>query len=303
MSAVLDQPAPPQAGVLPRLSDLFRRYRGQILGVYGLFNLENLVKLAQPIALAWAIDGLLTGSWTGLLVLVAQHLAGLALTVARQSIDTRVFTGIYADLVSGVVVEQRGRDVPVSTVAARSNMSREFVDFFEMHLPALFRAGWSLGGALLMLVFLDATLVTFCLALLVPAFVLNWWYGKRTLFLSRMLHTEQEREVEVIDRNEAESVRDHYGKVKGWYVKLSDAEAINTGVMELFILGLIVAGLVHYCSTPGVTTGGIFAVFQYVLMFVVALDGVPRLVTHVSRLRDVARRVSGPDEEAAEPGA
>ena len=125
------------------------------------------------------------------------------------------------------------------------------------------------------------------------------------MFLSRQLHGEQEREVDVIERGHAPSVREHYGKVKSWWVRLSDAESINTGVMELFILGLIVAALVRYCTTPGVTTGEIFAVLRYVLLFVIALDGLPRLVKHVSRLRDVARRMGSPreEEEFAAPNA
>src|SRR6476620_8217899 len=112
MSIVLDAPAPPTR-LLPRLSGLFRRYAGRILGVYGLFNLENLLRLAQPIALGWAIDGLLQGSWTGVFILAAQHLATMLLTAGRQAIDTRVFAGIYSDVVADVVIDQRGRDVPV----------------------------------------------------------------------------------------------------------------------------------------------------------------------------------------------
>jgi ABC-type multidrug transport system fused ATPase/permease subunit len=301
MSLVLEstESAPASGGVLPRLSGLFRRYAGRILGVYALFNVENLLRLAQPIALGWAIDGLLSGSWVGVAVLAAQHLASLILTVGRQAIDTRVFAGIYADMVSGVVVEQRGRDVPVSMVAARSDMSREFVDFFEQHLPALFRAGWSLAGALLMLLWFDWVLVLFCLGLLIPAGLLNAWYGRRTLFLSRMMHGEQEREVDVIERGDKEGVGGHYDRVRGWWVRLSDAEAINTGIMELFVLALIVGALGRYCTVPGASTGDIFAVFRYVLMFVMALDGLPMLVRHVSQLRDVARRINmAPDEEA-----
>jgi hypothetical protein len=179
-------------------------------------------------------------------------------------------------------------------------MSREFVDFFELHLPALFRAGWSFVGALVMLLYFDRMLALLCVGLLLPAGLLNWWYGRRTLFLSGMLHGEQEREVEVIERHRTPEVRDHYGKVRNWWVRLSDAEAINTGVMELFVLVLIVAGLVHYCTTPDVTTGDVFAAFRYLLTFVTAIDGLPALVKHVSRLRDVARRVSTVSEEAAQ---
>ena len=108
-------------GAMPRLSGLFRRYRGRILGVYGLFNLENLLRLAQPIALGWAIDGLQNGSWVGVAVLALQHLAALALTSSRQAIDTRVFGGIYADL---VVRRRAGAARPGRAASARWRRAR-----------------------------------------------------------------------------------------------------------------------------------------------------------------------------------
>ena len=74
-------------------------------------------------------------------------------------------------------------------------------------------------------------------------------------------------------------------------VKLSDAEAINFSLMELFVLGLIVASLVHFCSRDAVQAGDIFAVFRYVLMFIMGLDSVPRLVQQMSRLRDIGMRM------------
>jgi hypothetical protein len=225
-------------------------------------------------------------------VLAGQHLAALCVTATRQAADTRVFGGVYARLVAGTVLDQRGRGVPAGTVAARSGMSREFVDFFEIHLPALVRAGFSVAGAALALFWFDPSLVGDCLLLLVPAGVLNWWYGRRTLALSRRLHGELENEVGVIEEADAVAVRGHYRRVAGWWVRMSDAEAVNVGLMELFVLGLVVVSLVRYCGRPGVSAGEIFAVLRYVLMFVTALDALPGLVRHVSRLRDIAGRVA-----------
>lgn len=273
------------------LRSLFAAHSGKMLLTYALFNLENGLRLAQPWVLGWAINDLLRDSYTGLMVFVVQHLAHLLIGSFRQMYDTRAFTAIYSRLASELIITQRQNSIDVSRVAARSALSREYVDFFERHVPLLIRSAYSVVGALVLLGWYDWALVPFCLALVLPAALLNAAYGRRTLQLSGRLHDELEREVDVIGQGDVSEVRRHFGAVARWRVRLSDAEAVNFAVMEVFVLGLMVAALVHFCRMPGVQPGDIFAVFRYVLMFIMGLDAVPQLVQQTSRLRDIGRRV------------
>lgn len=284
-SAVDDAPAP------LTLRSLFFANKRRMLLTYGLFNLENLLRLAQPLVLGLAIDGLLRGSYVGLFIFIGQHLAHLAIGTLRQMYDTRAFNAIYTELATGLVTDQRGRRVEVSRVSARSALSRGYIEFFERHVPMLIRAGYSIVGALLLLGWYDLVLVPFCLALIVPAVLLNAAYGRKTLALSKRLHDQFELEVDVIQRGNAEEVRRHYEDVGTARVKISDAEALNFSLMEFFILGLMVAALIHFCGNGGAQAGDIFAVFRYVMMFIMGLDSVPKLVQQISRLRDIGFRM------------
>ncbi len=270
---------------------LFRRYRWRMLVTYALFNIENLLRLAQPLAIGLAIDGLLKSSYVGVLIFVGQHLSHLMVGSFRKMYDTRVFTSIYSQLVTDLVTDQRGSDVDVSRIAARTTMSREYVEFFERFVPLLIRAAYSVVGALVMLALFDWILVLICLALAVPASLLNSAYGRRTLDLSAALHDRYEAEVDVIRDGDAKAVRDHFDQVGRWRVRLSDAEASNFALMELFILGVLVASLVQFCGTVNPEPGTIFAVFRYVLMFIMGLDTIPRLVAQRSRLQDIGVRL------------
>ena len=117
------------------LRAIFAANRSKLLLTYFLFNLENLLRLSQPFVLGLAINDLLHESSFGLLLFVGQHLTHLLVSSARQMYDTRVFTGIYTNLATKLVVDQRGREIGLSRVAARSSLSREFVEFFENHVP------------------------------------------------------------------------------------------------------------------------------------------------------------------------
>ena len=286
---------PPDAAVdepsAMTLRGLFFAHKGRMLLTYGLFNIENLLRLAQPLVLGLAIDGLLKGSFFGLFLFIGQHLAHLAISSARQMYDTRAFNAIYTELATGLVTDQRGREVEVSRVAARSALSRGYVEFFELHVPQVIRAIYSVVGALIMLGWYDLTLILFCLAIILPAVLLNAAYGRKTLRLSKRLHDQFELEVDVIRRGEPEEVREHYNQVGRSRIKLSDAEALNFALMEGFILGLMVAALIQFCRNGNVQPGEIFAVFRYVIIFIAGLDSVPRIVQQISRLRDIGFRL------------
>ena len=49
----------------------------------------------------------------------------------------------------------------------------------------------------------------------------------------------------------AAEVHGHYSRVAGWRIKLMDWEALNFGVMEVFVLGLLAGGWGHADAVPG----------------------------------------------------
>ena len=277
-----------------RLRTVFSQNRLRILLTYTLFTIENLLRLAQPFALGWAINDLLTGQLLGVGVLVTQHVLHLVISLARQVYDTRTFSGIYSELATRMIVSQRAAGVDVSRITARTSLSREFVEFFEQSIPTLMKVGFSVAGSVIMLAWYDGLIVACCLGLLVPATLLNHHYSKWTRRLSRGLHDELEREVDVINSRSEIEVRNHFDEVARWRIRLSNAEAINFGLMECFILGAIVAVLFRACHLPTVQAGDIFAVFRYLMLLLMGLDNLPRLIQQVSRLRDISSRLHHP---------
>jgi hypothetical protein len=132
--------------------------------------------------------------------------------------------------------------------------------------------------------------------------ILNSYDSRKTLKLSTGLHDQLEHEVDIIRDGDEPEVREHFDKAAGWRIRLSDAEAVNFGLMELFILGVIIACLIRFCSQGTPEPGDIFAVFRYVLMFMMGLDAVPRLVEQLSRLKDIGHRTGRKKKFGKGPG-
>jgi hypothetical protein len=280
------------AGELTPLVRLFRANWRPVTLTYALYNVENLLELARPLVLGVAINGLIRSEYTGVALFVGQHLARLFVGTARQMYDTRAFTRIYTDTVTRLVCRQRGAGVGVSTVAARSGLARELVDFLEHELRFVFASLYGVVGALAMLVVYDRLLVLFCGLILAPLVLLTRRLARRSIGVHIAFNDQLEREVAVIEDGRADAVSDHYGRLARFQVRLSDLGAWNFLQMEFFVLALIVAALARYCALPGVEAGDIYAVFSYVSMFVGGLDCVPMLTQQLARLHDIGRRVA-----------
>jgi hypothetical protein len=273
------------------LRGIFRAHRGAFVLIYVLFTLENFLRIAQPLLLGRAINGLLYSSSMELAVFIAAYVAFTAMGVLRRVYNTRAFAAIYSGLATRVVVEQRGGNVATSRVAARTVLSRQYVDFFEHDVPTVLYTAYSLVGAVVMLAVEDTVLALLCLFILLPAGLLGRSFARISLELHARLHDQMEHEVSVIEGGRSPEVRGHFDLLARWRIKLSDREASNFAGMELFILLLIVVALVR-CAAVGADLGSVFAVYRYVIMFVSSTDAIPVLIQQATRLRDIGRRVS-----------
>jgi ABC-type multidrug transport system fused ATPase/permease subunit len=273
------------------LKTIFGESRGRILVTYVITLAENLFELFYPSLTGLAVNGLLRHDFVGLGLLLGVWLAHTATGVFRQSYDTRVFSSIYTDLATRTVSEQEIKGVSTSQIVARSSLSREFVNFFERDVPATVNSVFGLLGALVLLFFYDVWSAVFCLLLLVPLAILNRSYSRRTLTLNKRLNDQLEREVTVLTRRMPSRVFGHYRLLAKWRIRLSDAEAMNWGVMELFSIALSAAVIIRIASLPRIQPGTIYAMLAYLWNFIASLNHVPALVQQLSRLKDIAQRM------------
>jgi ABC-type multidrug transport system fused ATPase/permease subunit len=267
------------------------QHKGPLAITYALTILENIAALLYPALIGWAIDGLLTDDPTtlyGLSVVLAAH---LAIGVGRHMFDTRVFSRIYAELASAMVLRQRSSGTSTEQVAARVSLSREIVNFWQVEIPAIAKAIVSFGGAIILLLSLSMPVGGVALATLVPIAAANWWFGHRSFRLNRALNDALEREVAIVADASPAKVHTHFARLTRWRVRVSDAEAMTWSVVELAIIGLIIAALFILSQVPGATPGMIFAVLGYVLAFGDAVNDLPNIVQNTVRVQDIVARV------------
>lgn len=278
------------------LRTLFHQHRSRLLVTYLLFSVEMVAGLLRLYYFGEAINGMIQGSYTGLLFLVGVHLLYLITGTIRHMYDTRTYTAIYTSLVTRHI-NRRFNKQAISRLSAHSTLARELVDFLEHDIVYLLEAGYGILGSLTMLFFYDHTVVLICLAVLIPVTIASIYYGRKMKRLNHFANDELEIQVDTISSGDPAAIRKHYTRLRNWQIRISDQEAINFGFMELMVL-LVLAGALIYAPSlhhGSLQAGTLFAVYSYLLKFTSGLDTIPYLIQRISALGDITRRMSSGD--------
>lgn len=279
------------SNALDNLKSIAKNNKKRLAGTFGLVAAENVLFLTYPVFGSFAVNAMMSGDvWTSLsyslLVLIIWSIGAM-----RRAVDTRAFARIYAELAVPVVASQRAKGLDTSSVTARVALSRQFVDFFEQHLPILMMSAFQIIGSALMLLILEFWAgVTACAILAFFAFLMPK-YAKTNDLLYLKLNNRLEKEVDVIERNNGYQLNKHYGWLAKLRIRISNREAAGylwIGVAMALLFGVTV---VQIATTQGVKAGHIYAVITYLWQFAMSLDDMPRLLEQFSNLKDIGKRV------------
>lgn len=274
------------------LKKLMQKHRLRLVVTYVLFSLEMLGSLMRPFFLGEAVNDLIKGSYRGLIILSAVHLAWLLIGTLRHRYDTRTYSAIYTSLVTRFLSRRITR-ADVSKLSAHSTLAREFVDFLEFDLIYVMEAAYNLIGSAILLYFYDRSVVVLCLAILLPVLGISYVYGKRMKRLNRLKNDELEKQVDIISSGDNQAISKHFNNLRHWQVRISDQEAWNFGIMELMVMVVIGISLLITNTVSGSTilAGNLIGIYTYILKFVSGLDTIPYTVQRLTSLNDITRRI------------
>ena len=273
------------------LKHIGHTHRRKLIATFTLVGLENLLMLAYPIFGGWAINAVIAGNVGRALLYALVVLIMWLIGAARRSLDTRTFTRIYTQIAVPVVLEQRSRDVPHSAVTARVALSREFVSFFEEHLPIAASSLVSIFGACIMLLVIEPWVGVFAIVILLTFLRFLPRFAAASERLYYRLNNRLEQDNHYIKDGSDRQLWQHYSLVARLRVLISNREAV--GYLSVGVAMSLLFGFAFTLMTlKGYGSAGhIYAVSTYLWMFAMSLDDVPRLVEQYSNLQDISRRV------------
>ncbi len=280
-----------EPNVLRTLKSIAVQHKKRLAMTFGLVMAENLLLLLYPLVGSFAVNAVLQGNLVSALAYAVMVLIIWAVGSARRAVDTRAFTRIYSELAVPVIVNQRHKGFDTSTTTARVALSREFVNFFEQHLPILITSLFSIIGAVVMLLLIEfwsgvvALLIVLGFGLILPKFI------KANDDLYFKLNNRLEKEVDCVERANPYELIKHYRLVERLRILISNREAVSFLCIGVAMGVLFGVTLTVLTLTKGVTAGHIYAVITYLWTFAISLNDMPRLVEELSKLKDIGKRV------------
>ncbi|MEM7093628.1 MAG: ABC transporter six-transmembrane domain-containing protein [Actinomycetota bacterium] len=279
---------------------LMSRFRWRVGATMLLVLVEAAIELLFPLFIGIAINGLLDGEYGGLIALGVLGVGALVVGSARRFFDTRAYAAVYETIAGELVEREQERETDTSTIAARTTLLGEFVEFLENSMPEIVMATIGTGGILVIIAGLNLNVFFACLGLCLLLVLTYWASGRRNLALNRGYNDELERQVTAIGSRDMDGVRSHFRLLMRWNRRLSDLETVNYFVIWLGVIALLVYAPIEVI-TPGETDYGFaFSTILYVFQFIEALVALPLFIQQVIRLREISGRL-GTAAADAEP--
>ncbi len=274
------------------LRSIFNKHRWQLLLTYILFSLEMLAALITPYFLGKAVDDLIKHSYNGLIILCLVRIAWMLIGFVRLRFDTRTYSAIYYTIVTKFLSKKIDKQ-DVSKLSAHATLSREFVDFLEHDLVYVIEAVYNILGSLILLFFYDFQVAIVCISILLPVVGVSYFYGKKMRRLNKQKNDELENQVSIIETGNNLAIRRHFEKLRSFQIKISDKQAWNFGVMEIFSIIVIAISLIvaNRFSDTVLGAGSVIGIYMYIKNFVTGLDTIPYAVEKFASLQDITHRI------------
>ncbi|QDU39948.1 hypothetical protein Mal4_43020 [Maioricimonas rarisocia] len=246
-----------------------RQYQAGVLTTAGLSVAESAFRVAQPLVLGYAINGLLSGSFVGLLIVLAQQLGQILAGTARRMSSSRLETDPERPECGSEIV------TPKSLSSWVLPLSPDGTNRFADAIPTSVQTLFSVLGALAFLAWYDLMLAAMCGLMTVPALLLGVSYVRKLAELDGNHHRRDnpaDTAVPPVASRWERSSR------PCWRVRYADAQAIHVGLIRLFTLGALALVLVHAATNRSLPAGDLFAIVCYTLMFMSGLSALPQLL-------------------------
>ena len=282
-----------------KLESIFTTYRKSILLAISFVVVEKVAWIIEPTVFGNVIDAMIDALATRplqsptipLLIWIGVFTVNSGVGTYRRYRDEKIYLTIYNDLAAKIARRVTKGSMDASRAAARAELSRELIEFYQYRVPDLMEQGIDIGGAIIALTLFDWRLGATCATILVPVVLLSWLYNKKVSFFQKQIHDQQEDIYRVYAANDVEQVKSYNVEMAKWKQKIANRGALNFGVLRIFLLGIFLVILYVAIDLDDFTTGNIYAIAAYVWTFVTSSEYLPEQLESMTSVKDISERL------------
>jgi ABC-type multidrug transport system fused ATPase/permease subunit len=277
---------------------LFKQYKKNLTFAVSLVIIEHLAWIIEPTVFGNVIDAMIdtanqeiSSALFPLLIWIFVFVLNSGTGAFRRSIDPKIFLKIFTEIATEISKQGKANNISISKIAARAELSREYITFFQYRVPEIIEQFIAIIGAVIALMFFDWRIACACFFIGLPLSIMTKVYNKKVMILQKGLHDNREEAYNIYSTNDPEKVREYYLSQSLTERKIANWGAINFGVMRLFLLLIFLVVLYISIDLDNFTTGNIYSIIAYLWTFVSSSEYLPELLESWTSLKDISFRL------------
>ena len=281
--------------------DLFNIVKEHWRGItvaLSLVVIENVAWIVEPALFGNVIDALIESASSAeksylppLALWIGAFLVNSGVGGLRRSLDQRIFLRMFTHIATTVSQMSTSQRLSVSRTAARAQLSREFITFFQYRLPEVLEQVISIGGALIGLTFFDIRIASSCFVIILPLLAISMIYKRKIVALQSEFHDSMEETFDVFSTQDPNQVRAYYERTASPQQKIANWGAMSFGMMRIVLLGIFLVVLYISIDLDNFSTGNIYSIVAYLWTFVTSSEYIPELLESWTSLKDISWRI------------
>jgi ABC-type multidrug transport system fused ATPase/permease subunit len=281
------------------LIDLTKRFKVGITIAISLVVVENVAWIVEPSLFGRVIDALIdTATGEGriaisfpLVLWIFVFMVNSIVGAVRRSVDQKIYLNMFTEIAVDVATMGKKHRLSISKTAARADLSREYITFFQYRLPEILEQSIAIVGAVIALLFFDLRIALTCLFIVIPLLVITKFYNRKVIVLQRSIHDTREEAYEIFSQKDPVKVREYYQSMAGTQQKIANWGAGNFLLMRIFLLGIFLIVMYIAIDLDDFTTGNIYSIVAYLWTFVTSSEYLPELLESWTSLTDISSRL------------
>lgn len=280
---------------MKHVGKILKKYKLKLLLIYFYMLMAEGLLVVEPFILGKSIDGILSNSYSWIIILLILFILSNLFMYKRMVYDTKVYTKIYNEIVLKFV---NNKQVSNSAKIARTDMANQLIDFIEHYAHFYISTLITIIGSLYFIFYQNyyvGLIVLFCI---LPISLIVIKFYKKIKQATVVSHDHYEQKVDIINKESELEIETFFKRRRRLLIMSSNLQGQNwTLINSTKSIFLILAIICLSKTSLNLTEGEIISSYAYINNFLIALVSIPVGAESFSRIKDVIQRIKPCDEE------
>jgi ABC-type multidrug transport system fused ATPase/permease subunit len=278
---------------------ILQTFKGPIAVVTSFILLENIAWIAEPTFFGNLLDALIdhfydkekVDYFLPLMIWIAIYLVNVLGGALSRYYGGRIYSKMYADIATRVIVQSKRRGHPISQVLARAELAKEYVVFLKERFPEI---SWQLsatGGGIIALFFYDWRIAGVAFLVVFPVLYINNLYRKNVVTLQKNIHDTREDLYRIVESKDSSKIHQFYHDMVPPQTKIARWNSIDYTIIKVLLMIIFIVVLFICVDVDNFSTGKIYAIVSYIWTFITSTEYLPGLMESLTSVRELSTRL------------